>query len=62
MEILYGLLQFFRIRVAENCRLTLSELIVSFSRSAAGAAALTGAASYEIPANLLDASVIKLMK
>ena len=36
------------------------ELIVSLSRSAAEAAALTGAANYEIPANLLDADTIKL--
>ena len=38
----------------------MSELIVSFSRSAVEAAALTGAANYEIPANLLVAGAIKL--
>ena len=36
----------------------LSELIVSFSRSAAEAAALTSAANYEIPVNLLDTDEI----
>ena len=40
----------------------MSELIVSFSRSAAEAAALTGAANYKIPANLLNAGAIKLKK
>ena len=37
----------------------MSELIVSFSRSAAEAAALTGTANYEILANLLDAGALK---